>query len=74
MVVTVKLFAGFRQGRFKEAELNCEDGITAAEVITSLGIDLDEVGIVMVNSRQSDAGRCLASNDILAVFPVIGGG
>ncbi len=74
MKVRVKLFAGFRQGRFKEVEHQFEDGITPAEIIASLGIDPDDVGVIMVNSRHADPGLCLEEDDVLAIFPVIGGG
>ncbi len=74
MKVTVKLFAWFREGRFREAPLAFADGATAAEIIASLGIDLDDVGVIMVNNRHADPGRCLEEGDILAVFPRIGGG
>lgn len=74
MKIKIKLFAGFREGRFKEADHKCEDGTTAAEVISSLGIDHGDVGVIMVNSRHAAPGLCLQEGDVLAIFPVIGGG
>ncbi len=74
MIITIKLFANFREGRFKKVEHEYDDGMTVRDIVTSLGIDMDEVGVIMVNSRHADPGLCLVSNDILAVFPVIGGG
>ncbi len=74
MKIKVKLFAGFREGRFKEVDHEYEDGITPGEIIHSVGIDLDDVGVIMVNSRHADPGLCLEEGDVLAIFPVIGGG
>ena len=75
MEITVKLFAYFRDGRFKEAA-SCffDEGTTPQEVITSLGIDMDDVGVIMVNNRHADSDSCLQQDDVLAVFPKIGGG
>ena len=74
MIITIKLFANFREGRFKKVDHEYPDGVTVEETITSLGIDMDEVGVIMVNSRHANPGLCLEDKDILAVFPVIGGG
>jgi molybdopterin converting factor small subunit len=75
MEITIKLFAYFRDGRFKEAASRFFDhGTTPEEVITSLGIDLDDVGVVMVNNRHAAMDYCLQQGDVLAIFPKIGGG
>ena len=75
MEITVKLFAYFRDGRFKEAASRFfDEGTTPQEVIISLGIDLDDVGVIMVNNRHAASDSCLQQDDVLAVFPKIGGG
>ncbi len=75
MDITIKLFAYFRDGRFKEAASRFfDEGATPEEVITSLGIDMDDVGVIMVNNRHAEPDSCLQQNDVLAVFPRIGGG
>ena len=75
MEITVTLFAYFRDGRFKEAaSLSFDEGTTPQDVITSLGIDMDDVGVIMVNNRHADSDSCLQQDDVLAVFPKIGGG
>ena len=75
MDITIKLFAYFRDGRFKEAASRFfDEGATPQEVITSLGIKMDDVGVIMVNHRHADPAYCLQQNDVLAIFPKIGGG
>ncbi len=74
MVVTVKLFAYFRDGRFKEAASTFQEDTTPQDIITSLKIDMEDVGVIMVNNRHAAADYCLRHNDVLAIFPRIGGG
>ncbi len=75
MEITIKLFAYFRDGRFKEAASRFfEEGTTPEVVITSLGIDMEDVGVVMVNNRHAAPNYCLQQDDVLAIFPKIGGG
>jgi molybdopterin converting factor small subunit len=75
MEVTVKLFAYFRDGRFKEAASTfLGEGTTPQDVIQSLKIDMDDVGVIMVNNRHAATDYCLQPDDVLAIFPRIGGG
>jgi molybdopterin synthase sulfur carrier subunit len=53
MQLTVKLFAYFRDNRFKEKLADYPEGTTVEAIIRSLGIPLDEVGVTMINSRQA---------------------
>ncbi|MBU0961136.1 MAG: MoaD/ThiS family protein [Proteobacteria bacterium] len=74
MQVQVKLFAFFREGRFKEEGRELADNTIVGQVIDDLGIDREEVGVLMINSRHCQFDTVLRENDILAIFPVIGGG
>ena len=75
MEITLKLFAYFRDGRFKKAaSLSFAEGTTVQDVIVSLDIDLDDVGVVMVNNRHASYDYKLQQHDVLAIFPKIGGG
>ncbi len=74
MRLTVKLFAFFRDGRFKEEGREYPEGTRVGEIVADLGIDPDEVGVVMINSRQSGLSARVGEGDVLAIFPVIGGG
>jgi sulfur carrier protein ThiS len=74
MQLTVKLFAYFRDNRFKEQLADYPEGTTVADIIRSLGIKPDEVGVTMINSRHCTLEQVPAPGDQLAIFPMIGGG
>jgi len=72
--ITVKLFAFFREGRFKEKVAEYPEGTRVEDIIRSLGIAPEEVGVTMINSRHCALAQIPAQGDQLAIFPVIGGG
>ncbi len=74
MQLTVKLFAYFRDNRFKRQVLEFSDGATVEDIIRSLDIDIKEVGVIMINSRHCTLGQIPEEGDQLAIFPAIGGG
>ena len=74
MRVTVKLFAYFRDNRFVTEVREYQDGTTVGAVIDELLIDREEVGIIMINSKHCKVDTILEDGNILAIFPVIGGG
>lgn len=74
MKITVKLFAFFRDNRFKVEEWEIGEGTTVGDIVDSLHIDREEVGVLMINSRHTDFSVHPADTDVLAIFPVIGGG
>jgi len=72
--VTIKLFAHFRNGRFKEADHQFAPGVDCRQVILGLGFKLSEMGIVMVNGQHAPLDYQLNERDTLALFPLVGGG
>ncbi len=74
MLVTVKLFAYFRDNRFIKENRNYPPGTRVQQIIDELGIDPDEIGVLMINSRHTSLETLLQENDVLAIFPVVGGG
>lgn len=74
MRITVKLFAVFRDGRFRKRVMDVEPGSTVKQIIKSLDIDPEEVGVTMINSRHCSLEDIPGANDVLAVFPMVGGG
>lgn len=72
--VTIKLFAHFRNGRFKEAERSLAPGTDCRQVILGLDLKLSEMGIVMVNGAHVPVDYQLKEGDTLALFPLVGGG
>lgn len=74
MKITVKLFALFRVGRFAEATREFPPGTRIADVIAGLQIPVKEIGIIMVNNRHAEPDLELHEGDVLALFPLVGGG
>jgi len=74
MVVEVRLFAGFREGRFKRQAMELPEGACLRDVLGRLAIPEKEVSLPLVNGRHSPFDRALADDDVVALFPAIGGG
>lgn len=74
MIVEVKLFATFRNNRFKRKSIEVSDGFTVGGILKDLEIPVDRTGILLVNGLSADVEQSLADNDVVAVFPAIGGG
>lgn len=74
MLITIKLFATFREGRFKIEEREVPEGTTIADVLRSLDIDEKEIGTLFVRGRHADTDRVLSEGETLAIFPLVGGG
>ena len=74
MILTVKLFATFRTGRFVTEQCEYPEGTTVADIAAALKIPESELGIMLVNSRHVGLDHRLANNDTLALFPLLGGG
>lgn len=70
----VKLFANFQRGRFVTEMRAYEASPTIGEIVDELGIPRSEVGVMMVNGRNAEFGDRPVQGDVLAIFPVIGGG
>lgn len=74
MNVEVKLFAYFRDNRFKRKICSLDGGSTVGQVIHQLNIDEEEVGVIMINGRHCQSETVLTDGDSLGIFPMIGGG
>jgi len=72
--VTVKLFAHFRDGRFKEEQREYPEGADCRHVLGTLGLGDRELGILMVNNRHARLEHPLTHGDTLSLFPLVGGG
>ena len=74
MHITVKLFATFRNGRFKEAGQERPDGTDCRKIVMDLGLTEEEIGIILVNGRHASLDHLLQDGDTLSLFPLVGGG
>lgn len=74
MRVTIKLFATFREGRFKVEVRELSEESRVGDVLQSIGISVEEVAICLVNGKDSNAQTVLSDGDTLSLFPPVGGG
>lgn len=74
MQVTVKLFASFQIGRFKLEVRDYPDQTLVGAVVRELNIPEAEVGILLLNAVHAKLDQPLSEGDLLAIFPLVGGG
>lgn len=74
MKVTVKLFASFQAGRFEVEIREYPEQTAIAQIIQELHIPAKEVGILLLNAVHADPQQTLQDGDVLAIFPLVGGG
>jgi molybdopterin converting factor small subunit len=70
----IKLFATLRENREKSAFVDWHEGITGHAILALLDIQTDEVAIFLVNGLKSSLDTQLKSDDMVSLFPPIGGG
>ena len=74
MDIIVKLYSVFRQGRFEEEEMELAGGATVRDLITELDINVEEVGVVIINGEIGTYKRELNNGDKITLLPFISGG
>lgn len=74
MKITVKLFAGFRDNRFKTAEQDFPEAATVGDILTALNIDGPELGVALINGRHVLPDHVMVDGQTLSLFPKVGGG
>lgn len=74
MEVIVKLFATLQRGRFTEKVVKLPRVAIVSDLLNRLAISPNEVGILMVNSRDASFKQALHEGDSITLIPPIGGG
>ena len=57
-----------------EGFLDLEDGAAVEAMLTILGLEVADIKLVFVNSRNSGLETVLADGDQVGIFPAVGGG
>ncbi|WP_036931897.1 MoaD/ThiS family protein [Proteocatella sphenisci] len=73
-MIEVRLFATFREGREKIQYLDPQNFSEVSQVLDYLKIPHEEVAICLVNGMHSKLDKELKDEDVLALFPPVGGG
>ncbi len=74
MVVKVKLFATFREGRFREKDMELPEGTILRDVVKPLDFPEKPAKILLVNGIRATEDSPLNDGDVVAIFPMIAGG
>lgn len=74
MLVEVRLFATFREGRFKEKQMEFPEGSSLADLLGHLQIAETEARILLVNGTAVSAEHKMAPHDVVSIFPPMAGG
>jgi molybdopterin converting factor small subunit len=74
MKITIKLFATFRDGRFKEEQREIPEGITLRQVVADVGIVEREIGMTLINGCHAPLDKVLSDGDNIFLFPMLTGG
>ncbi len=74
MKVTVKLFATLREYGDNIRTLDFDEGTSVFQVIQALDLPEGDIAIIMINGRHAKPETELKENDVLALFPPVGGG
>ncbi len=74
MVVEIRLFATLREGRFRNKQIQFPGEALLGDLLENLKIPQEQVGILLVNGRTATAQSKLAEDDVVSIFPPIGGG
>lgn len=74
MKITVKVFATLRHNREKIMSMDVEENTTPVDIANKLQIPIEEIAIIMINGRRVHPDTVLVEEDVLALFPPVGGG
>lgn len=83
MIVRIKFYAMLAKylpadAVKNEADFTCDEGATITDVLTALGVPLEQCHLVLVNgiyvAPSERDSRALAENDALAIWPPVAGG
>ena len=73
-MIEVRLFAGLRQGRQKIYFMEPDSVKTVQDIMDSLNIRRKEVNILLINGFHQKPETEVKDEDIVSLFPAVGGG
>ena len=73
-MIEVRLFAGLRQGRQKIYQMESDSIKTVQDIMDALNIQRSEVNILLINGFHQKPETEVKDEDIVSLFPAVGGG
>lgn len=74
MRIKIKLFATLRDGRDKILDNEYPEGTSIRKILEHLAIEEKDVAILLLNGRDTTLERLPEEDDIISIFPPVGGG
>lgn len=74
MQITIKLFARYRVGRFKEAVREYPVGHLVGDLLQTLGFTGKPPGVILLNGMPTTLDTELHDGDTVALLPLVSGG
>ena len=73
-MIEVRLFAGLRQGRQKIYQMEPDSVKNVQDIMDVLNIQRSEVNILLINGFHQKPETEVKDEDIVSLFPAVGGG
>lgn len=73
-MITVKLFAQYREEHGNEVLIDYYDGITIHKIADELNIDKERLSISLVNGQRINRDEPLQDETTVSLFPLVAGG
>ena len=73
-MIEVRLFAGLRQGRQKVYQMEAASIKNVQDIMDVLNIQRSEVTILLINGFHQKPETEVKDEDIVSLFPAVGGG
>ena len=73
-MIEVRLFAGLRQGRQKIYQMESDSVKNVQDIMDVLNIQRSEVNILLINGFHQKPETEVKDEDIVSLFPAVGGG
>ena len=73
-MIEVRLFATLRQGRQKIYQMEPDSVKTVQDVMDTLNIQREEVNILLINGFHQKPETEVKDEDVVSLFPAVGGG
>jgi len=74
LVITVELFGQFNIGGEKIITLHLQPPCTVIDVVIQLGLNPEEIGLIVINGVQSEMQEIVTPECRLCLFPYLSGG
>ena len=73
-MIEVRLFAGLRQDRQKVYQMEPDTVKTVQDIMDTLNIQRGEVNILLINGFHQKPETEVKDEDVVSLFPAVGGG